>query len=77
MDNNEYLSEWECKIKETIIPNKYNFNDMLLYCQESLSQLPDTDVNKKISKKLQSIKRPRKKYLSEQFINWCGYDIKN
>lgn len=77
MDDYKYLSEWERKIKETIIPEKYNFNEMILYCQESLIQLPDNNVNKKMYEKLQTIKRPRKKYLSEQYINWDNYNIKN
>lgn len=77
MDDCKYLSEWELKIKETIIQEKYNFNEMILFFQESLIQLPDNNINKKMYEKLQSIKRPRKKHLSEPYINWDNYNIKN
>lgn len=77
MDDCKYLSEWEYKSKETIVSEKYNFNEMILYCQESLIQLPGANVNKRMYEKLQSIKRPRKKYLSEPYINWGNYDIKS
>lgn len=73
----QYLSEWEWKIKEVTVPGKYTFDQMVLLCQESLLQLPNSNLNQKLIKKLQTIKRPKTNQIKEQYIDWGDYDIKN
>lgn len=73
----QYLSEWEWRIKEVTVPGKYTFDQMVLLCQESLLQLPNSNLNQKLIKKLQTIKRPKTNQIKEQYIDWGDYDIKN
>jgi len=73
----QYLSEWEWKIKEVTVPGKYTFDQMILLCQESLLQLPNSNLSQKLIKKLQAIKKPKTNQIKEQYIDWGDYDIKN
>jgi len=73
----QYLSAWEWEIKEAIVQEKYNFNQMISLCQESLLQLPNSNLSQKLINKLKNLKRPKNNQVQEQYIDWGDYEIKS
>lgn len=72
-----YLSDWELAVKELAIPEKYDFEEMILLCQNSLKSLPDVVACNKLREKLKVIKKPKNKYSHEQYVDWGDYFIKS
>jgi hypothetical protein len=74
IEDNPNLIDWECLIKETSIPNKFNFEKIKELCLDKLPVLQKNNCINRLEKKITQIEKPVFKSKITD-INWESYDI--